>query len=326
MSSFQKRDPLKIGVAGLLVLALGFVLAVNYQSLPLVGGKSYVAHFSEAGGLAEGDLVRVAGVEVGTVTGIELQGAHVKVSFEVDDAWVGNRTRARIKVGTLLGKKYVALDPQGSKELSSSEPIPLQRTMSPYDVIAAFSDLSKTIGDINTDQLAKSFRTLSETFSDTPKEVRGALEGLSALSQTIAKRDQQLKELLERTSKVAGTLAERRGEIEKLLRDGNELLEELNARRDAIRSLLDGTRELSQQLTGLVEDNQRQIGPALEQLDKVTKLLQQNQDNLSRTIELMAPFTRLFANVVGSGRWFDTYICGFLPPAVGPINQEGCSP
>ncbi len=326
MSSFQKRDPLKIGVAGLLVLALGFVLAVNYQSLPLVGGKSYVAHFSEAGGLAEGDLVRVAGVEVGTVTGIELEGAHVTVDFEVDDAWVGNRTRARIKVGTLLGKKYVALDPQGSKELSSSEPIPLQRTMSPYDVIAAFSDLSKTIGDINTDQLAKSFRTLSETFSDTPKEVRGALEGLSALSQTIAKRDQQLKELLERTSKVAGTLAERRGEIEKLLRDGNELLEELNARRDAIRSLLDGTRELSQQLTGLVEDNQRQIGPALEQLDKVTKLLQQNQDNLSRTIELMAPFTRLFANVVGSGRWFDTYICGFLPPAVGPINQEGCSP
>lgn len=326
MSSFQKRDPLKIGIAGLLVLALGFALAVNYNSLPFVGGKSYVAHFSEAGGLAEGDLVRVAGVEVGTVTGIELQGAHVEVTFEVDDAWVGNKSRARIKVGTLLGKKYVEVDPQGSKELSSSQPIPLQRTMSPYDVIAAFSDLSKTVGDINTGQLAKSFRTLSETFSNTPKEVRGALEGLSALSQTIAKRDQQLKELLNRTSKLAGTLAERNGEIEKLLADGNKLLAELRARRDAIKSLLDGTRELSQQLTGLVNDNQRQIGPALEQLDKVTKLLQENQDNLAKTINRMAPFTRLFSNVLGSGRWFDTYICGLLPPAVGPINQEGCLP
>lgn len=326
MSSFQKRDPLKIGLAGLIVLALGFALAVNYNSLPFVGGKSYVAHFSEAGGLAEGDLVRVAGVEVGTVNDIELQGGHVKVGFEVDDAWVGDRSRARIKVGTLLGKKYVELDPQGSKELSSSQPIPLQRTMSPYDVISAFSDLSKTIGKVDTDQLAKSFDTLSETFSGKSQEVRGALEGLSALSETIAKRDQQLKELLNRTSKLAGTLAERNGEIEKLLADGNKLLSELRARRDAIRSLLDGTRELSRQLTGLVDENRAQIGPALEQLDKVTKLLQQNQDNLGKTIKRMEPFTRLFSNLLGNGRWFDTYICGLLPPAVGPINQEGCQP
>lgn len=326
MTSFQKRDPLKIGVAGLLALALGFVLAVNYQSLPFVGGKTYTAHFSEAGGLAEGNVVRVAGVEVGTVSSVELEGAHVAVTFDVADAWVGDRSRAMIKVGTLLGQKYLALDPQGSKELASSEPIPLQRTMSPYDVIEAFSGLSDTIGDIDTGQLAKSFRTLSETFSNTPEEVRGSLKGLSALSETIAKRDQQLKELLNRTRQVADTVAARNAEIEKLLQDGNKLLAELRARRDAIKSLLDGTRELSRQLTGLVDDNAKQIGPALEQLDQVTKLLQRNQDNLSRSIELMAPFTRLFSNVLGSGRWFDTYICGLLPPAVGPVNQEGCQP
>ena len=55
-------------------------------------------------------------------------------------------------------------------------------------------------------------------------------------------------------------------------------------------------------------------------------MLQRNQDSLDRSIELFAPFTRLFANVLGNGRWFDTYICGLLPPAAGPINQEGCQP
>ncbi|MDR7302447.1 MCE family protein [Haloactinomyces albus] len=326
MTSFQKRDPLKTGAAGLLALALAFVLAMNFQSLPFVGGKTYVAHFSEAAGLTTDNVVRVAGVEVGSVTDVELDGDHVKVTFEVSDAWIGNRTHAAIKLGTLLGRKYLALDPRGSKELPSSEPIPLQRTMSPYDVIEAFSGLSKTVGDLDTEQLARSFRTLSETFSDTPEQVRGALKGLSALSETIAKRDQELKKLLDRTSKLAGTISARNAEIEKLLADGNRLLRELRARRDAIRSLLDGTRALSEQLTGLVDDNAAQIGPALTQLDKVTAMLQRNQDNLSRSIELMAPFTRLFSNVLGNGRWFDVYICGLLPPAAGPINREGCLP
>lgn len=326
MSSFQKRDPLKIGIAGLLVLALGFVLAMNFKSLPFISGTSYSANFSEAGGLKDGDSVRVAGVKVGTVNDVELENGHVRVDFEVNDTWVGDRTSAAIKVGTLLGQKYLALDTRGSKEMDTSEPIPMNRTMSPYDVIQAFSKLSRNIGEIDTDQLATSFRTLSETFSGTGQEVRGALEGLSALSETIAKRDKQLKTLLSRTSEITETVAARNAEIEKLLQDGNKLLQELRARRDAIKSLLTGTRELSRELTGLVEDNEQQLGPALTQLDKVTKLLERNQENLGKSIEQMAPFTRLFSNVLGNGRWFDVYICGLLPPSIGPINQEGCLP
>lgn len=55
-------------------------------------------------------------------------------------------------------------------------------------------------------------------------------------------------------------------------------------------------------------------------------MLQRNQDNLNRSLEMFAPFTRLFSNVVGNGRWFDSYVCGLLPPAIGPINQKGCQP
>src|SRR5699024_7500873 len=83
---------------------------------------------------------------------------------------------------------------------------------------------------------------------------------------------------------------------------------------------------LSQQLSGLVDDNAAQIRPALAELDRVTNLLHRNQQNLDRSINSLAPFTRLFANVLGNGRWFDTYICGLLPPAVGPVNPEGCNP
>ena len=326
MTSFQKRDPLKIGIAGLLVLVLGFVLAMNFERLPLISGTTYQANFSEAAGLKTDNEVRVAGVKVGTVSSVELEGDHVAVKFRVTDSWVGNNTTAAIKIKTLLGQKYLALDPRGDAEQSSSDPIPMSRTMAPYDVIEAFSGLQRTVGSIDSDQLAQSFRVMSDTFANTPGDVRGALNGLSALSQTIASRDQQLKQLLENTSNVSKTVADRNAEFEKLLKDGNLLLEEIRDRREQISSLLDGTRALSAQLSGLVDDNQEQLGPTLQQLDKVSAMLQRNQDNLNRSIAAFGPFTRLFSNVLGTGRWFDTYICGLLPPAVGPINPEGCKP
>ena len=324
MTSFQKRDPLKSGIAGLLVLLIGFIVAMNFERLPLVSGTTYQANFSEAAGLMPDNEVRVAGVKVGTVSSVELEGDHVAVKFRVEDEWVGNNTTAAIKIKTLLGQKYLALDPRGNREQDPDQPIPMSRTMAPYDVIEAFSGLQKTVGSIDSQQLAQSFRTMSDTFSNTPDDVRGALNGLSALSQTIASRDQQLKELLANTANVSRTVADRNAEFEKLLADGNLLLQEIRNRREQVSSLLNGTRALSAQLSGLVDDNSAQLGPTLEQLNRVTAMLQRNQDNLSRSIEAFGPFTRLFANVLGTGRWFDTYICGLLPPAVGPVNPEGC--
>jgi len=130
--------------------------------------------------------------------------------------------------------------------------------------------------------------------------------------------------LLAEANKITGTLAQRSSNIVQLLQDGNSLLQVLNDRRDAIHSLLVNTSTLAAQLEGLVKDNQKTIGPMLANLNGVLTLLKNNQDNLDRSLELMAPFYRVFENALGNGRWFDNYICGLLPPSIGPINQMGC--
>jgi phospholipid/cholesterol/gamma-HCH transport system substrate-binding protein len=214
--------------------------------------------------------------------------------------------------------------------MDPSTSIPKNRTIAPYDVNEAFNGLANTVGQIDTKQLADSFQVLSNTFSDTPQNVRGALDGLSALSKTISSRDEELAKLLNNTKQITQTLSDRNDQFEKLLSDGNALLGEVRKRRDAITSLLSGTRELSKQLSGLVADNNEQLRPALEQLDRVTTVLQRNQDNLNKGLALTAPFYRVFANTLGNGRWFDTYICGLLPPSVNlgviGFNDEGCMP
>ncbi|MGW4488814.1 MCE family protein [Amycolatopsis sp. NPDC004368] len=325
MKSFQKRNPVPIALIGLAVLVLGFVAALNSDDLPVIGGgTTYSADFSEAAGLTTDNDVRIAGVKVGKVSQIKLDGASVKVSFKVKDAWLGDKTTAAIKIKTLLGQKYLSLDPQGAGTLNPSQTIPRDRTMSPYDVLDAFRGLSQTVDDINTDQLAKSFDTITQTFANTPEDVKGALSGLSKLSDTIASRDAQLSNLLANTREVSQTLVDRDAEVQKLITDGNQLLDEISKREQAITALLDGSKELATQLQGLVDDNDKQLDPVLTQLDQLTSMLQRNQDSLAQGIAKFAPFVRVFTNTIGTGHWFDNYICGLVAPSFGPLNQEGC--
>ena len=325
MKSFRDRNPFAVGLVSITVLVLVLVAAFYSDNLPIIGGgTTYSADFTEDAGLHTGDDVRIAGVKVGKVTSVGLEGDHVKVTFQVKNAWMGDQSTADIKIKTLLGSKYLAVDPEGTKALSPNVAIPTSRTTSPYDVLDAFSGLSETIQQLNTGQLAQSFEVLSQTFSNTPANVRSALNGLSALSRTISSRDAQLAQLLSNTGQVSQVLADRDAQVQKLLSDGTLLLTMLDQREQAISTLLSGTQALSRQLTGLVRDNQEQLNPVLTQLDQFTTLLQHNQTSLASGIQLLAPFARLFANTVGNGRWFDNYICGLLPPSIGPINQQGC--
>lgn len=325
MRSFGAVDPIKLALAGLTTMALGMAAALNADALPVIGGgTTYSAEFSDAGGLRADNDVRIAGVKVGKVSEIDLEGDRVLVSFRVKDAWVGDATSASIRIKNVLGQKYLALDPRGEAILDPGDPIPLRRTTAPYDVLEAFRDLSKTVDAIDVGQLAKSFDTISATFADTPADVRSALDGVSKLSGTIASRDRQLRTLLANTRQVSQTLVDRDTEVQRLIQDGDALLRAISTRQQAIKDLLDGSKRLATALDGIIVDNDGQLGPVLEQLDRLTSMLQRNQDSLAKGIAAFAPAIRVLTNVAGNGRWIDGYLCGLVLPTFGPLNEKGC--
>lgn len=311
------------GLVGLLVIAAVVAAAFNVEALPLIGGgPTYSAAFSEAGGLKPGDEVRIAGVKVGKVDGVDLDGDHVKVTFRLTtDAAFGDLTTASIRVKTILGAKYLSLEPNGPGRMRSGAQIPLSRTVPAYDVVQAFSDLTTTTEQVDTRQLAAALDTVSTTFKDSPEEVKASIRGLSRISQAVSQRDQSLRELLRHADGVASVLADRSGRLTSVIDDGDSLFRELQSRREAIHRLLVGASDLAVQLTGLVDDNRRQLGPALDRLHQVVAMLQRNQDSVDRSVALLAPFSRLFANTLGNGRWFDSYVQNMV--SVPPLPTPG---
>ncbi|MFD0003306.1 MCE family protein [Streptomyces sp. NPDC127178] len=320
LTPFRERNPVAIGAVGLTTLALLAVAAFNADRLPVIGdGETYSAAFAEAGGLKPGDEVRVAGVKVGKVEEVDLDGDHVKVTFKIKgEPGFGTETGASIRVKTILGAKYLALHPKGGGRLAPGSEIPLKRTIPAYDVVQAFSDLTTTSEKVDTDRVAKALDTISTTFEDSPSEVRASLKGLSQISRTVASRDKALRELLDRANGVTGVLADRSDDFTALVKDGDKLFKEISKRREAIHRLLKNSAALGIQLSGLVQDNDKEIGPALKGLNRVVTMLERNQSSLDRSIKLLAPYVRLFTNTLGNGRWFDSYVQNLVAAPVVP--------
>jgi phospholipid/cholesterol/gamma-HCH transport system substrate-binding protein len=107
---------LKIGIlaVGALALATMLILAVGGQ-----GGFSWERYalktrFTDVKGLKSGAVVRIAGVDVGKVTGVQFVRDQVEVTLEVNDSHqqrITERSRAMIGSLSLLGEPIIDISP-----------------------------------------------------------------------------------------------------------------------------------------------------------------------------------------------------------------------
>lgn len=321
MRRFSELNQFRVGLVGIVAVFLLITLAVNVgQIRTLLSGERHSAAFSEAGGISKNDDVRVAGVTVGKVTEVSLDGSQVRVDFTVDGVQLGDATAAAIKTDSALGRKFLELQPAGEGTLDDQ--IPLSRTRAPYDVTQALSDLTTTSQEIDTRQLAKSFDVVSDTFSDTPPELRATLRGVSQLGRVIAARDGELRSLLAHASGVTGVLAERNLQVTRLLVDGNALFEELDARRWVIHKLLVNVTRATHQLSALVRENRTTLGPALEELRQVTRVLNDNEKNLEFVIQNLGGYVRELNEAIGGGPFFYAYVENLVPTNLAPMLPD----
>lgn len=311
LTPFRRRDPVPLAVAALAVTLSLVVAALTVGELPI--GTTYSAAFAESAGLREKEEVMVAGVKVGEVTRVDLEGDHVRVDMRLDDDDVrlGTLTRAEIKIRTLLGSHYVMLEPHGPGTLRAE--IPVSRTAVPYEIVPAVADLSQAAASIDTKGLESAMKVLAQTVDTSAPEIRSSLAGLGRLSRTIAARDDRLHELVRHARTVTGLIASRDEDLRAVIGDGDLVLRELAARRAVVHGLLVNTVALSRQIDGLIGEDRARLKPALRQLRSFTAILRRNEDSLDRSLTLLGPFTRQFTDAIGNGRWFDSIIQNLLP-------------
>ena len=289
------------------------LVALEYDKLPFINQtKEYSAYFAEAGGLTTGAGVQVSGFKVGQVSSIELDGPQVLVTFTVDnDIALGDRTEAAIKTKGLLGTKILEVMSRGDGRQEGT--IPRDRTTSPYQLPDALGDLATTISGLNTNQLSDSLRVVADTFSETPPELRVAVEGVARFSDTLNQRDAELRELLTNANKSTAVLAERSDQIVTLVADTNALLAELQSQSAAVDQISGSISALSQQLEGFIAENRETMRPAIDKLNGVLTILDNRKERLQKGLKLLSSYAMSLGESVSSGPFFKNYIANLLP-------------
>lgn len=310
--AFSEMDQGRIGLVGLLLTIALLAGALNIgKVLSLVGNATYTADLAEAGGLRSGDEVRVAGIKVGKVNGVELKGDHVEVTFGLEDIDLGDRTRALVKSDNALGSKFLAIEPAGDGD---TEHIPMERTDAGFAVNEELGELTTATSEIDEDELAESFESVSAVLNATPTEFRSALEGVGALSKTLSSRDTELAALLEKASNVSSILAKRNKDITAILGDGSQLFQELASRREVLGNLLRNVQRATTQLNGLVADNKTSLKPALTELRNTAKLLTEYRKTLAFALKSTGSYIRSLGESVAGGPFFQAYVANVGSP------------
>ena len=204
----------------------------SFASVPMLfATPTYYAQFADTGGINTGDNVRIAGVDVGVVRSLEIDGRQGR------DRLLAGRHRDRHRQPGRHPHRHdprqasnIEIEPRGSDPLRANGILPLGQTTTPYQIYDAFFDVTKSAAGWDTKTVKRSLNVLSETIDQTYPHLSAALDGVARFSDTIGKRDEQIKQLLANANKVAGVLGNRSEQINQLLVNAQTLLAAVNER------------------------------------------------------------------------------------------------
>ena len=112
-------------------LAFAFALVAVFGQFRFEPRTPYQAVFTNISGMKSGNFVRIAGVEVGKVTGLHLhRDGTVTVNFSIDRSLpLTEGTRAAVRYRNLVGDRYLSLEdgPGSVRRMAPGETIPLAR-------------------------------------------------------------------------------------------------------------------------------------------------------------------------------------------------------
>ncbi len=304
MRSLEPSNRLRIGLMGILVMLLVIGVGQSFTSVPMIFAKpSYYGQFTDTGGLSKGDKVRIAGMDVGKVEGLSIDGDHIVIKFSLGTNSIGTESRLAIRTDTILGKKVLEVEARGSRQLRPGDSLPLGQSTTPYQIYDAFFDVTKAAQGWNIDTVKQSLHVLSETVDQTYPHLSAALDGVAKFSDTIGKRDEEITHLLAQANQVASILGDRSQQFDRLLVNAKTLIAAFNERGQAIDALLGNVAAFSQQVKGLINDNPN-LNHVLEQLRTISGILVQRKDDLAKGFIEVGGFLPSLNEAIASGPYF----------------------
>jgi phospholipid/cholesterol/gamma-HCH transport system substrate-binding protein len=295
-------------------LATG-LLAITIGNVSFGSTKSYQAIFSDATGVVKGDDIRVAGVKVGTVKGVEIYDrTEALVKFTVQTTTqLTESTYATIRYRNLVGQRYIALTEGvgGSDVLRDGATIPLKRTQPALDLTVLFNGFKPLFAAMTPDDVNKLSYELVRVFQGEGGTLDGLLRDTASVTTTLASRDRLVGDLINNLNQTLTTIGDRDTQLSSLIIQFRKFISGLSSDRQAILGSLDSISNLAVQTSDLVTRIRPGLTKDITQLRAVTGNINANRAEVDRALKVLPIKLTKIGRTAIYGSWFNFYLCEF---------------
>lgn len=303
-----------IGLAAAMLAGCGAGGFTGIYNLPLPGGADLGPHpyqvrvqFRDVLDLVPQATVKVNDVTVGKVQSIELDKknwtANAILAVDGNVHVPGNAT-AMLRQSSLLGEKYVELDPPANEPargtLTNNAVIPIDRTNRNPEVEEVLGALSMLLNGGGIDQIQKINTELNSALSGNEPEIRGMLTNLNQLTANLDAQKGNITRALDSVNRLSATLNAQRGNIANGLDNLGPGLQVLNQQRTQLVTMLESMNKLSGVAVDTVNQSKADTIANLKDLEPVLRQLNKAGASVPRSLQLLAtyPFTDYAAGSV----------------------------
>ena len=308
-------------LAAVLVAGALALTGCNFKgasSFHLPGGASgpfkVKVEFKDVLDLVPQSAVKVNDVTVGSVSKIELKhdakgGFYALVTCDVKkDVQLPENTFARLRQTSLLGEKFVSLEPPDSRtewkgSFRSGGTITLASglTAENADIEEVLGALSLVLNGGSLEQLNTINSELNKALSGREPQVRDFLTQLTGFVKGLDAQKTQITAALDGLDRLSGKLAAQKQVLDVALRDLPKGTAVLADERAQLTKMLTGLNNLGTVATRVIQSTRANTVADLQSLQPVLTQLAKAGDDLPNALELLTTYP--FPRTIGPGTY-----------------------
>ncbi|WP_183093586.1 MCE family protein [Nocardioides stalactiti] len=317
-----RGDAIRLAVFGIVGALTAALLYLTLGEVRLGPSNDYQVEMNDVTGLQAGDVVRVAGVRVGQVDGLEvIDDNMVRVSFHVESGQtLTDRTQVLVRYENLLGDRYLELrqQPGVGEELEPGSVIPARLATPALDLDVLLNGFRPLFRGLQPEQVNELATNLISTLQGRGGTIESLLARTSSLTNGLADDSEAITSLIDNMNVLLGSLDSRDAQLRQTITQFKRLVTGLAEDRDPITTSVVAINSMAAELTDLFGRVRGPFRSTVIAVDRLAGLLNTNTKTLNKVLDSLPAAYQTLDRIGSHGTFFNFYLCSVQIKITGP--------
>lgn len=307
-------------------VVLTLVVVNSVLNLDSRSGRTFRAVVPNASGLRGGDSVKIAGLDVGRVSGVSLRADHqVELTFTVaPGSDVYQRTSTAVRYANLVGTRYLALvpPPDGNEgaALPEGSTLPASQNIPAVDLTAVFDGFQPLFDALNPTEINQLTASIIGAFQGQSATIASLVDQVGTITERLAGRKQVIQQVITSLAGLLTSVNTQSSSLSSMIGDFSKVVNNLSGERQLLAQAIDGLAQFSTTAGQLVQQSAPAIDQDISGVASAARTLNDNQVAINALLRDVPVTVDAVNRISNAGGFVKVYLCNLTIRSTGRLN------